>query len=476
MSDFKKNYFNFKQINDKYLLTNDTGRYIFLKNDEFRLLMDNRLDDDQELVNRLKQGYFIYDKHRELFVDEVKAEVRKKKGYLFEGTQLHIFILTKECNQKCIYCQASALNHFDSRYYMNDETAERAVDIAFQSPSRNLNIEFQGGEPLLNFPVLKHIVEYTNAKNVDNQRNISFNLVTNLILLDDEMLDFLVSNNVSICTSLDGDEALHKFNRPCDIKGYYEIIKRNIARINEVGSQCNNQFHKVQAIQTTTRHSLTKAKSIVDEYVSLGFSSLFLRPLTPLGFAKDRWGKIGYTPEEFLTFYKEIFEYIMELAQNCLNICETYATILLKKILSNSIINYMELRSPCGGAIGQLAYHYNGNIYTCDEGRMLSESGDESFKLGNVYTNTYQELIESDITKTLCVASCLETIPGCQECVYSPYCGTCPIYSFAQEGSVFALMPANYKCKINKGIFDYIFKKINENNEKVISVFEKWIN
>lgn len=476
MSGYYKNYFNFKQMKDKYLLTNDTGRFVFLNRDEFQKLVDNQLDDDQELVNKLKQGYFIYDMHKELFVDEVKAEVRNKKGYLFEGTQLHIFILTKECNQKCIYCQASASNQYDSQYYMSEETAERAVDIAFQSPSRNLNFEFQGGEPLLNFSVLKHIVEYTNTKNIDYQRNITFNLVSNLILLDDEMLDFLVSNNISICTSLDGDEVLQKLNRPCDTDGYFGFIKCNIVRISEMGSQCDKPFYKAQAIQTTTRHSLSKAKSIVDEYVSLGFNSLFLRPLTPLGFAKDRWGKIGYSPEEFLTFYKEAFTYIMELAIDGVNICETYATILLKKILGNSVMNYMELRSPCGGAIGQLAYHYNGNIYTCDEGRMLAESGDESFKLGDVHTNSYQNLIESDVTKTLCVASCLETIPGCQECVYSPYCGTCPIYNYAQEGSVFALMPANYKCKINKGILDYIFEKINENDEKIMNVFAKWIN
>lgn len=475
MNDYKKNYFNFKQMNDKYLLTNDTGRFLFLNKDEFQRLINNNINDYQELVNKLKQGHFIYDKHKELFVDEVNAEVRIRKGYLFEGTQLHIFILTKECNQKCIYCQASASDQYDSQYYMSEKTAERAVDIAFQSPSRNLNFEFQGGEPLLNFPMLKHIVEYSNTKNTENQRNITFNLVSNLILLDAEMLDFLVNNNVSICTSLDGDEVLHKLNRPSDVKGYYGIIKRNIAKINEMGSQSGNPFYKVQAIQTTTRHSLSKVKSIIDEYVSLGFNSLFLRPLTPLGFAKDRWGKIGYTPEEFLTFYKEAFAYIMELALNGVNICETYATILLKKILGNSIMNYMELRSPCGGAIGQLAYQYNGNIYTCDEGRMLAESGDESFKLGEVYASSYQNLIESDITKTLCIASCLETIPGCQECVYSPYCGTCPIYNYAQEGSVFALMPANYKCKINKGIIDFIFEQIDDNNEKVMSIFEKWI-
>lgn len=70
-------------------------------------------------------------------------------------------------------------------------------------------------------------------------------------------------------------------------------------------------------------------------------------------------------------------------------------------------MNYMELRSPCGGAIGQLAYYYDGNIYTCDEGRMLAEMGNDSFKLGNV-NNTYKELMETGATKAMCISSCLE--------------------------------------------------------------------
>jgi His-Xaa-Ser repeat-associated upstream radical SAM protein len=474
MSCYHKNYFNFKLLNDKYLVTNDTGRFVFLDGNEFQKLINDGFD-DPELIDKLKKAYVIYDKHRELFVDEVSAEVRKQKAFLFEGTQLHIFILTKECNQKCIYCQASASHHSDNSLYMSKEIAEKAVDIAFQSHSRNLSFEFQGGEPLLNFPVLKHIVEYVNTKNMDGKRIITFNLVSNLIILNDEMLEFLLQNNVSICTSLDGDEALHKTNRPCQVKEYFKTIKQNISQINEMGSKYGNQFGKVQALQTTTRLSLSKAKNIVDEYVSTGFNALFLRPLTPLGMAKDRWENIGYTPEEFLAFYEEAFMYILKLASSGVNIREAYATILLKKIFGNTALNYMELRSPCGGAIGQLAYHYNGNIYTCDEGRMLSESGDESFKVGDVFSSTYNDLIESDVTKALCIASCLETIPGCQECLYSPYCGVCPILNYAQEGSIFSIIPANYKCKINKGILDLIFRKIGENDGSLIDVFNKWI-
>lgn len=475
MSNFNINYFNFKRFGEDYLLTNDTGKFLFLSSSEFGKLMNNDYYDCEELLNKLSERYFLVNKHKELFVSEASMEVRRVKSYLFEGTQLHIFVLTGNCNQKCIYCQASAHIRYLNEKNMSMDTAEKAVDIAFQSPSKNLLFEFQGGEPLLNFKVLKHIVEYTKVKNANGQKNINFNLVSNLIALQEHMLYFLVENNVNICTSIDGNENLHKLNRPCDIPDFYNTIIKNISRVNELYMKNSGLDRRIQAIQTTTRNSLKYPKEIVDEYIALGFNNIFIRPLTPLGFAKNHWNQIGYKPEEFTEFYRTALDYIVELSIQEVNISETYATILLRKILTNSPLNYMELRSPCGGAIGQLAYNYDGDIYTCDEGRMLAESGDDSFKLGNVIKNTYIDLIQNPVTKALCISSCLEILPGCDQCVYNPYCGVCPIYNYVQSGSIFTLMPTNYKCKINKAIIDLLFSKIKIADYKVINVFRRWI-
>lgn len=192
MYNDKRYYFNFKEFDSDYLLTNDTGRFAFVSKTDFQKLIDSKFADSDELLNKLVDNYFVYNSRREIFVDNVSFEVRKQKSYLFEGTQLHIFILTKNCNQKCIYCQASANCENDLENNMTIETAEKAVDIAFQSPSKDLTFEFQGGEPLLNFTVLKHIVEYTQFKNTNKEKNITFNLVSNLIALDKYMLDFLL--------------------------------------------------------------------------------------------------------------------------------------------------------------------------------------------------------------------------------------------------------------------------------------------
>lgn len=349
-------------------------------------------------------------------------------------------------------------------FALYDEIAERAVDVALTSPNDNLSFEFQGGEPLANFSVIKHIVEYTELKK--KSKTITYNIVTNLTLITQEIIDFIKKYNVGISTSIDGNELVHNMNR-CyrNGKGSYSDVKQSIGqlKLNDI---------KFGAIQTTTSNSLPFYKEIVDEYISMGLKSIFIRPLTPLGCANKDWNIVGYSAEEFIEFYNKAFDYILQLNMNGTEISEGHATIFLSKILHGYPVNYMELRSPCGAGIGQIAYYYDGNIYTCDEGRMLAEMGDDSFKLGNVYDNTYDELINCNNCKAACISSVLESLPTCHDCVYSPYCGTCPVTNLALNKNIFNREPNSYRCKIYRGILDRIFSALQ--NEKEKSIIEKW--
>lgn len=103
---------------------------------------------------------------------------------------------------------------------------------------------------------------------------------------------------------------------------------------------------------------------------------------------------------------------------------------------------------------------------------MLAEMGDDSFKLGNVYDNTYDELINCNNCKAACISSVLESLPTCHDCVYSPYCGTCPVTNLALNKNIFNREPNSYRCKIYRGILDRIFSALQ--NEKEKSIIEKW--
>lgn len=461
---YKLNYFNFKENENSYLITNDLGKYMFISKDDFADMVRKKKLNLDLSKNLIEKG-FIFEENEEVFATNQAMQLRKEKEYLFVSTTLHIFVVSKNCNFSCIYCQAGNLNQ-NNNYKMSKETAKKAVDVALQSPNNYLTFEFQGGEPLTNFDVIKYIVEY--SKSICGNKKIEYNLVSNLTLLTDEMIEFFVRNNVSICTSIDGNKDLQNINRPYINKDSYCETVKQIKKLQEKNI-------KVNAIETTTKYSLKKYKEIVDEYINLGLESIFVRPLTKLGKADNNWKNVGYESEEFIYFYKEILDYIIQKNKQGFFLSEGHSNIFLRKILLNEPVNYMELRSPCGGAIGQLAYYYDGNIYTCDEGRMLAEMGDDSFKLGNVYENTYKDLMQSDCTKTMCISSCIECLPYCNSCAYMPYCGTCPVINLAQDNNIFAQNPKEYRCKIYGGILDILFNYI-ENEPDIVDVFKTWIS
>lgn len=462
----KRNYFNFERKGNDYLITNDTGGYCFLSENEFSDLIQDRITPESSAALRLKQQGFIYDESDLEFATHEADGILWNKGYLAAATSLHIFVVTTECNLNCVYCQANS-KPYGSDYFMNKEIARKAVDIALQSPEYELSFEFQGGEPLLNFPVIRYIVEYTEEHKENHC--VSFSLVSNLTLLTDEMIDFIQEHNISVSTSVDGYEELHDRNRHyTDGAGSFGKVLKSLSRLKDNGIRAG-------AIETTTRYSLADPCKIVDTYSDIGFDGIFIRPLTPLGRAGASWSEIGYTADEYLEFYKEAFDAIIQKNMDGQFFKENYASILLKKIFGQ-YVNYMELRSPCGGGIGQLAYYADGNIYTCDEGRMLSEDGINDFCVGNVYNSTYEDIIKSGACRTVCASGILESTPDCCDCVYLPYCGVCPVVNYALYGDVMAKEPGGYKCKINKGILDIIFEKIKENNSEIMEIFRKWVN
>ena len=465
--DYKKlGFFRFKKLGKDYLLTNETGDYVFLTAKDFEQFLQGELKEESPPYKELYQKNFIAG---QIDLNQYVEKYRQKNQYLFQsGPSLHIIVATLRCNHRCLYCQTSSRGPKDFQFDMNRETAKKVVDFIFESPNPSLAIEFQGGEPLFNWSVVKFIVEYVLKKNKQEKRDLELRLVSNFTLLDREKVDYLFKKRVIFCTSLDGPEKLHNKNRIwSEGNSYQQTIKWLKGTLKEYKKY---YIYQPGALTTITRFSFPYYKEIIDEYVKLGLDSIYLRPLAPLGMAKGSWQKIGYSPNQFLKFYKKSLDYILELnLKKRLRFREMITTYMAAKILTERDPNYFELRSPCGAAIGQLLYNYNGDIYTCDEGRML---GEETFKIGNVLANTYKDLVNSKTIKTMCLASCLDGL-FCDHCVYKPYCGTCPILSYVESGNIFPQLSKSAHCQIYQGIFDYLFQKIKE-NDRIREVIKEW--
>lgn len=301
-------------------------------------------------------------------------------------------------------------------------------------------------------------------------------MVSNLSMMDEEKLAYLVENKVQICTSIDGPEHIHDKQRKLPGLSSHKAATAWIKRINEAYAQMglDPTLYHVEALLTTTREALPKWKEIVDTYVGLGCRALFLRPVDPFGFADKTGHRVEYPRSEYMDFYRNAVDYIIELNKQGVEILERFAAIFLTKILGGEDPNFLDIRNPCGAGIGQIAYNYDGKVFTCDEGRMLHEMGDSSFLIGDVATTSYRDLMGHETVRALAIASNLEAQPDCVNCTYQPYCGVCPVHNHKTQGTIFGRMRESSLCAVHKGIQDHLFAKLGGADAQTIEILQKW--
>ena len=234
------------------------------------------------------------------------------------------------------------------------------------------------------------------------------------------------------------------------------------------------KLYRVEALPTISRPLLLDPKGLLDHYVELGCHSIFLRNLDPHGFAATTRKKIGYSMEEYLVFYEEALDYVIELNRRGVDLIERTAALFLARILAHHEPNFLDIRNPCGAAIGQVAYNYDGRMFTCDEGRMVDASGDDAFAIGSVGVHNYQEVISSPTVRAMTIASTLQGQPGCATCAYLPWCGICPVHNYAEQGSIQGRMADSSWCKKHMGIMDVLMRKLQRADPFEIEVFERW--
>ncbi|MCA9640353.1 MAG: radical SAM protein, partial [Myxococcales bacterium] len=293
--------FRFREVDGAVLLTSYFGDWTFVSREEFRSLYQGELS--PELEARLTEKNFIRD---QVDVEQLRERLRYRRRFLNYGPILHIMVVTLRCNETCVYCHASRANMDQVETDMSRDYAEKSVNLALQSTAPRITIEFQGGEPLANFPVVKHIIEYAIEKNRAYGKELEFTMVSNLALMTDEKLDYLIKHKVQICTSIDGPEKLHNKQRILTTGNAYQLAANWIERINKryIELGLDPVLYHVEALLTTTRAALDIPKEIIDTYVNLGCRSIFLRPVDPFGFADKTQKTIEYERKRYEDFYR----------------------------------------------------------------------------------------------------------------------------------------------------------------------------
>lgn len=452
----------------RYVLTNMVGEWAVADHDTVHALARHTLRPTHYDFPRLKSQHFLKDADSSVALDLLALKTRTRFSRLADFTGLHIFVVSLRCEHSCPYCQVSRQSDDRVAFDMSLVTAAKALDLVFRSPSPALKIEFQGGEPLLNFPLVKTIVEAAKERNHVAQRDLQFVITTNLALLSDEVLDFCKAHGVLISTSLDGPADLHNGNRPRPGRDSYERTIQGIARVREAMGQ-----DAVSALMTTTRASLGRVREVVDEYLHQGFQNIFFRALSPYGFAIKTKTYAAYDTSEWLSFYFEGLDYIIELNRRGQPFVETYAATILTKMLTPFDTGYVDLMSPAGIGIGAVVYNYDGDVYASDESRMLAEMDDKTFCMGNVHEHSYEQLFLSDALLGPLEESFAASAPMCVDCAFEPFCGADPVYHYATAGDFLGKKPLSGFCEKNMAIFKGLIERM-EADSFTRGLFRRW--
>jgi His-Xaa-Ser system radical SAM maturase HxsB len=464
--------FRFIQLDaSNELLVNEVGEYAVLPSGTARSLIQKRLTPNTEVYSTLKAKQFLSDTESSTLLDVLATKYRTKFAFLEGFTKLHIFVVTLRCDHSCQYCQVSRQTADKHSYDMSFETARKSVDLMMKSPARYLTMELQGGEPLLAMDVIRCMVPYAKERAKELDKNLSVVVTTNLANASDDILRYLRDENIKVSTSLDGPAFIHNANRPRPGNNSYELTVENIERARQILGR-----DRVAALMTTTQLSLSHPKEIIDEYVKQGFHSIFLRPLSPYGFAVKSRKKTGYRSNSFIDFYLAGLNHILEINRRGYDLAEVYTKILLTKILTPYGTGFVDLQSPAGAGVSVLVYNYDGDVYASDESRMLAEMADHSFRLGSVHTHSHKDLFTGDPFLNLVTASCNQSLPGCSDCAFQTYCGADPIFHHASQGDLVGHRPTSDFCNRNMSIMKHLFHLVSRNDAELMRIFFSWIH
>lgn len=463
--------FKFDRLNDQeYILTNLIGEYQIIPNDKLEVVIDRKLRPESPEFADLRSKHFIYFQQEKAPLELLALKLRTKLSRLANFTNLHLFVVTLRCDHSCPYCQVSRQSEDRAAFDMTIDTADKALDFVFRSPSPAIKIEFQGGEPLLNFEMVKYVVLHAKERNKTFNRDLEFVIATTLSLLTDEILNFCKEHHIIISSSLDGPEDLHNQNRPRPNKNSHQKFVEGLSRAREVLG-----YDQVSALMTTTDISLPRVKEIIDEYLRLGFDGIFLRSLSPYGFAIKTKKFMSYDTERWLEFYKEGLNYIIELNKSGIRFVEQYASLILTKMLTSTDPGYVDLMNPSGAGIAAIVFNYDGAVYASDESRMLAEMGDKTFKLGHLAENTYEEIILSDTLLDALENSFTLSVPMCSDCAFEPYCGAEPVYHHAIHKDMVGRKPESAFCQRNMTIFKHLIDLMRK-DPQTKNIFMGWAN
>lgn len=362
-----------------------------------------------EIEELIRAGQlFTEDVYRDTIVDF------KKRKTVVKALCLHI---AHDCNLACKYCFAGEGEYHGDRSLMSFEVGKKALDflIANSGNRVNLEVDFFGGEPLMNFQVVKDLVAYGRSREQECNKRFRFTLTTNGLLLDDEVMEFANKEMANVVLSIDGRKEVHDYMRPTrNGKGSYDLVVEKFKKMAELRNQTNYYVRG-----TFTRHNLDFSKDVL-HLADLGFKQISAEPVVA-------------PEEEDYAIRKEdlpkLFEEYDSLARAMIDREKQgkgFQFFHFMIDLTGGPCLYKRL-SGCGSGTEYLAVTPWGDLYPCHQ-----FVGMEDFKLGNVDTGIDRPELVDEFK--LCNVYAKDK---CKDCFARFYCsGGCTANSYNFHGTL----------------------------------------
>ena len=344
-----------------------------------------------------------------------KADVLKKRSEgIVKALCLHV---AHTCNLNCSYCFASQGKYHGERAIMSYEVGKQALDflIAHSGTRHNLEVDFFGGEPLMNFDVVKQLVAYARSIEKEHGKNFRFTLTTNGMLIDDDVIDFANREMHNVVLSLDGRKEVHdRFRVDHAGRGSWERIVPKFQKL--VSARGGRGYY----MRGTFTHANPDFLNDIKQMLDLGFTELSMEPVVcapddPSALTKDDLEVVFDQYEQLAALMLEridegrpftFYHYMIDLAGG---------PCIYKRI------------SGCGSGTEYMAVTPWGDLYPCHQ-----FVGEEKFKLGNVWDGVTAPDVQEQF------AACnVYTKPECADCWAKLYCsGGCAANAYHATGSV----------------------------------------
>ena len=346
--------------------------------------------------------------------ESMAGKLKEKTSGVVKALCLHI---AHTCNLNCSYCFASQGKYSGERAVMSLEVGKRALDFLIENSGtrRNLEVDFFGGEPLMNFEVVKELVAYARSIEGKYNKNFRFTLTTNGMLIDDDVIDFANRECVNVVLSLDGRREIHdRFRVDYAGNGSFDKIVPKFQRL--VKERGGKNYY----MRGTFTHANPDFLKDIEVMLELGFRELSMEPVVcapgdsaeltakDMEIVKDQYEKLG---ELMLKKHKEgdpftFYHYMIDLKGG---------PCIYKRI------------SGCGSGTEYMAVTPWGDLYPCHQ-----FVGEDKYKLGNIYDGVTNREAQEEF------ASCnLYAREECRDCWASLYCsGGCAANAYHSTGSV----------------------------------------